>query len=103
MSLALFIESLTGKIFKILPLSEEESNGAQNHVYEYLDSLKIEMFGAIVTFPALFKNVEYTSVLNIVQYLSVNEVSIKRCKREVFKALRLLNKISKELGGESVE
>lgn len=50
-----------------------------------------------MTFEELANNMDFITVVNIINYLNNNEVSEEVCKREVFKALRLLNRI----GGEA--
>ena len=34
-----YLESLRGKIFKLLPMREARDEGAENHLFEYLDNL----------------------------------------------------------------
>ena len=92
MSLTLFLDSLTGKIFKILPLKEKKDNGVAVHLEEYLESLLIEISGAYNTFPELSKSVDYLTIVNIMEYLSQNEVSKRVCKREIFKMIDLIKK-----------
>lgn len=100
MMLYIFIHGLTGRVFKILPLMEDALSGHDVHLGEYLDSCALDMAGALDTFPELEKFSEYATVLNIVQYMSHNEASQETCKREVFKALGLLNAIERKLGGD---
>ena len=98
--LTLFIKDLTDKLFNILCLKEEEDAGNNVFLSEYIDSRLVEIIGACSTFPCLNSNPDYISVLNTVQYLSQNEVTTKKCKREVFKILKLLNKIERESGDD---
>ncbi|MFA6728938.1 MAG: hypothetical protein WCS17_12115 [Prevotella sp.] len=100
MSLTLFLNSLTGKIFKILPLKEKNDDGYAVHLEDYLESLLIEIIGACGTFSDLGSSVEFLTVINTMQYISQNDVSVKVCKREVFKMIDLVNKINKK-GGAS--
>ena len=85
-----YMEYLIGKIFKILPLKEEV---LAEDFAAYCDSLWIEMSGAIKAFPELDNDPRYISVLNIVGYLTMNEVDLPRCRREVFQAIDIVNKI----------
>ena len=89
-----FINNLSKSIFKILPLKEEGNKG----VDEYIESLLIQMNGALITYPALKHNENYISILNIINYFSNNEFSIKQCKREVFKCLNILDTIKSQYG-----
>lgn len=98
MSLTLFLNSLTGKIFKILPLKEKNDAGYAVHLEDYLESLLIEIIGACDTFSELGDSAEFLTVVNTMQYISQNDVSVKVCKREVFKMIGLINKISKQGG-----
>lgn len=102
MSLALFLETLTGKIYKILPLKESSDSGSNVHISEYVASLLIEIVGACDTFPQLKEYAGYLGIVNTIQYISQHNISVKVCKREVFKMLRLLEDIEKQIGGGSV-
>lgn len=101
MMLYIFIRGLTGRVFKILPLTEEALSGEDVHLSDYLESCALDMVGALETFPELRDFEEYVTVLNIVQYMRNNEVTQEVCKREVFKALGLLNAIEGKLGGDA--
>lgn len=92
---SVFIERFTGHVFKIIPLKECESSGAYGdiHLSEYIDSVAIEANGALTTFDGLANNMDFITVVNILNYLNKNEVSEDVCRREVLKALSLLNKI----------
>ncbi|MPL95077.1 hypothetical protein SDC9_41240 [bioreactor metagenome] len=93
----IYVKGLIGKLFKILPLRENE----EKSLNEYLDSLWMEMSGAYMTFPILQESSEYVSALNIVGYLTTHSVSPKQCKREVFKAIGLVEKLSIQAGGDA--
>lgn len=93
--MVIYLESLIGKLFKILPLRESESKS----LGEYLDSLWMEMSGAYMTFPELQSSSEYISMLNVIGYLTMNTVSVKQCKREVFKMINICEKVMTGLGG----
>lgn len=82
-------------------MKESEERGAQVYLSEYVNSIIIEMIGACDTFQSLKCNSDYISVINTTQYLSKHIVSLKDCKREVFKMLKLLNRIERE--GDGVE
>lgn len=103
MMLYVFIHGLTGRVFKILPLKEAEENGENVYLGVYIESLARDMYGATETFPELQSMQGYVSALNIVEFLLHNDFSKSICKREVFKILRLLNEIEKQIGGESHE
>lgn len=90
-----FINRFTGHVYKIIPLKEYETIDAEEgiHLSEYIDSVAIEAKGALTTFDKLADNMDFVTVVNILNYLNENEVSEEVCKREVFKALNLLNRI----------
>lgn len=86
-----YLQSLIGKVFKILPLYENES--PKLHIY--IDSLLIEMHGAEITYPKLEQCSDYISVLNILNGFNGGHIpSHAVCKREVFKCTNLLSRIS---------
>lgn len=89
-----YINNLGKSIFKILPLKEEHNKGLN----EYIDSLLIQMNGALITYPQLKCNNEYIAMLNIINYFSCNEFNVRQCKREVFKCLNILDTLKKEYG-----
>ncbi|HPE08186.1 MAG TPA: hypothetical protein PLT28_00440 [Saprospiraceae bacterium] len=98
MTLTLFIQSLTGKIYKILPLRENLEQ--MEDLQLYLASLVIELEGAYTTFPALKETRNYITIINTLNYFLSHDVDKKVYKREVFKMLDILRKIQLELGGE---
>ena len=103
MMLFVFIHSMVGKVYKILPLKEESDSGKDTHCEEYIHSLCADAMGAIETFPELQINSSYITILNALQFLSTNEFNHATCKREVFKMIRLLQQIEHEIGGASYE
>lgn len=100
MSLLTYIQHVTGRVFKILAIKERELCGQDAYLAEYVDSLAVDLFGALETFPALGADDDYIVVTNIVNYLRKNDAPLKSVKREVFKALRLLNRIEARAGGD---
>ena len=85
-----YFYSLVGRIFKILPLREE---GDTDAFRAYVDALWMEMSGALKLFPELWNNSKYVSVLNIIGYLSMNEVDVAKCRRELFQAINLIQQV----------
>lgn len=99
MSLVVYIHNVTGRVFKLLTMREQEERGEQTFFADYLDSLSVDMLGAVETFPALGDDDDYIVVTNIINFLKHHDTSLKATKREVFKALRLLNRIEERAGG----
>lgn len=88
-----FLNGLTGSVYKILPLKEDENP----FLSEYLDSLVIQLKGAEETYPELSSNVKYIYIVNIIQYFCNNPFTVKQCKREVFKCIRNIDRIQEEV------
>lgn len=99
-SIQIFVDSLVNKLFKILPLYEEESSAVQ--VYTESLAIQLEGFSNVST---LGKNIEY---LNLVCSLNglIKELTYennhKTVKREVFKLISLAKDISHSLKEEGV-
>ena len=100
MLLYIYIHALTGRVFKILPLKEREDRGEEVFLSDYIEGLWNDMRGAFGTFPELETIPEYVAVCNKVSFLNVEEFNLRVCRREVFSALKLLNKLEADLGGE---
>lgn len=84
-----FLDGLVGKIYKILPLKEEDNF----YLSDYLDSLLIQLSGAFDMYPMLSKNDDYISIVNTVYYFSKNRFTQKQCKREVFRCIDIIEKL----------
>jgi hypothetical protein len=82
--------------YKVLVMKDVEDSNLQI----YLDSLCIQLLGGLETFSELKSNQKYISVVNIIQYLRINDFDKKTCKREILKSTNILDKLSKQLGGE---
>lgn len=106
-SYTFFIHSLTNKIYKILPLKEEENKTTQTFLSKYINNVYIETVGALNTFKELNMNNDYLTVINTLAYMKDHKLTVQDCKSEVFKMLNSLNKIENEykneLGGDTFE
>lgn len=87
-----YLKDLIRKLKKIITLKEQENP----YVLDYIDSLSIDIEGSMITYTPLNECNRYITVLNIVNYLSQNDVEFPKCKREVFKAI---DEVKKILGG----
>lgn len=88
-----YFKYMIGKIYKILPMSEE---GCTTLV-SYLESLKVEMLGSYTLYRQLMEEPQFMTALNIIEYLINNsdcEHSVYR--REVFKAIGCIENINKK-------
>lgn len=85
--------SLTGKIFKIIPISEEYPHT----LHKYIDSLINEIIGAEQLIIEINYNVHFTSILATLKFLSYEtEIDHSVIKAEVSKCLTTLNKLQKQ-------
>lgn len=84
-----YIQSLFGKIYKMLPIFEENKEALPI----YAKSLAIELIGATFTFPVLKTEKHYIDIINIVNYIAENDIDHFTCKKQVFKCRDLVGKI----------
>lgn len=96
-----FIDHMIDEIYKMLVLREKRDNGEAVYLEDYIKSLYIEINGASVWSEYLNNNKNYAAVTSIIAYLSKNEIDYVQFRRAVFKMLGLMNKIFKEVGGDS--
>lgn len=87
-----FLKSMINSIFKILPLYEEHNKGLLLHI----DSITIQLIGALDTYDKLKTNLKYISVINSMNYLRKNDFTRVQCKREVLRCTNILKKIIDE-------
>ena len=94
-----YLQSLTGRIFKILPMREQQEQGDNLYLDLYLESLSLEMHGACETFPCLRACPDYIMLLNTVNGLCA-DTPLPFLKREVFKMLSAIGEIRDKYGGD---
>lgn len=94
-----YLQSLTGRIFKILPMREQQEQGDNLYLDLYLESLSLEMHGACETFPCLRACPNYIMLLNTVNGLCA-DTPLPFLKREVFKMLSAIDEIRDKYGGD---
>lgn len=93
-----YLHNLINKVYKILPMKEEQCDTLTS----YLLSLENELIGCYELWDILCDNSQFLAVINIVKYLSTKEYDISTCKREVFKAIHLIEKIINEIEKEGL-
>lgn len=98
MRLTTYLCSLTGRIFKILPMREQEELGDTVFLDEYLSSLAIEMRGACDTFYELQDSPAYLVLINTVNGLCAT-TPLPFLKREVFKMIHIVENLKHTYGG----
>lgn len=87
-----YFEFLINKTYKILPMKEENSETLKS----YLESYQVELIGNKQLVKLLIDEPQFITVLNTMQFLIDSDYSIETCKKEVFKCIRILNKINKK-------
>ena len=87
-----YLKTLIDKVYKILPMKEENSET----LHCYLSGLTHELVGCYQLYYELVDEPRFLSVVNIVKYLETNDYDTATCKREVFKAIKLIQNITKE-------
>lgn len=86
-----YFDSLVNCYFKILPIRES----GEKSITVYLESLKAEMLGCNNLIESIHNDPSYLTLLSILQYFIDNpDCEISEVKREVFRAIRICNKIS---------
>lgn len=93
------IKKLTNAVFKLLPMKEEELDGQEVFLYEYIESLKCEALGMMKSFSELKDNYEYIRVYSTLIGVDWYEVDYKTFRREVLKMTSLLNKVQEAVDG----
>ena len=88
----LYLNTMIGAIYKILPMYDNEDLTLRDH----LDSLYVQLVGASEFYEELKFNQRFYSIINIIQYFRTNEFDKKTCKREVLKCTNILDKLSKQ-------
>lgn len=86
------IEALINQFFKILPLRESE----ESSLPAYMRSLQRELIGLQGLAIRLQTDVQYITVLSILQYLISHDCTVHTVKTEVFKAISLLKQMGKQ-------
>lgn len=92
-----YLSQLVNKIFKILPIREQEDGTLET----YLKSLNIELLGCKEVVDALQSDAMYLSIISIVQYFIKDPwADIPDVRREVFKAISLCKDLSRKYGAK---
>lgn len=88
-SLCNYFEFLINKIYKILPMREDNSKTLKI----YLEGLLRELIGNKELVSILANEPRFVSVLNSIQFLILEEYSVQVYKKEVFKCIHILSDI----------
>ena len=84
-----YFHFLINKTYKILPMKEQNSLTLKS----YLESYQRELIGNKELIDVLVDEPQFITVLNIIQFLISEEYTNEVCKKEVFKCIRILQKI----------
>jgi hypothetical protein len=91
-----YFKSLVNKTYKILPLKEENSQTLQS----YLDSYLLELIGDKDLFSLLEGKPKFITLLSTISYLASEDYTVAECKKEVFKSIHIIEKLSDDLFGK---
>lgn len=91
-----YLQNLIDKVFKILPMKEEQCSTLPS----YLRSLESELVGCYKLWDKLADEPQFFALINVVNYLAVEEYDVAVCKREVFKAIHLVESVKKNIREE---
>ena len=87
-----YLQNLINKVYKILPMKEEQCATLSS----YLFSLRNEMIGCYKLWDILKDKPQFLTVISVVEYLATEKYDVSECRREVFKAIGLIESIVKE-------
>lgn len=92
-----YLETLKNRLFKIIPLFEENNEG----IYKYIDSLLFELGGMIYVVKELKNNSMFLSLIATLESLLdeslAGEYNISLVRREVFRCLNIVEKLQQRL------
>lgn len=93
-----YLETLKNRLFKIIPLFEENNEG----IYKYIDSLLFELSGMIYVVKELKNNSMFLSIIATLESLLdeslAGEYNISLVRREVFRCLNIVEKLQQKAG-----
>lgn len=92
-----YVDSLIGKIYKTLPMKEENSPTLSL----YIQSLLRELIGAKELVDELKFNQDFVVLLDVLQSL-LSENNLHNFKSDVFKSISTIKRIKSSLGGDFI-
>ena len=98
-----FILSLYPRVWKLLPMRNQQDEGQEVYLYRYTNSLTKELMGALETYPELHESAYYISIVNTIQYLGKYTTSPDEWRAEVLKVLNIQKKLRREFTGVESE
>jgi hypothetical protein len=88
-----YLNFLINKVYKILPISEREPETLK----DYLESLLIELSGSKELIDKIKYDANFISVMSTLQYFTSNEYNHKTLRREIFKCIKIIEKLKETL------
>lgn len=90
--LEVYLQKLVGRIFKILPMREEECETLQ----VYLNSLMIELIGNRDLICELKYEPDFLTLLGTLEYFVNNRDEVHVYKREIFKMIEIIKDLKRK-------
>lgn len=87
-----YFNFLIGRVWKILPMSEENNQ----HLQEYMEGLQRELIGNMNLVEDLKHDGYFIILLNKIEYLINEEYTHEVCRKEVFECISIIEKIQKK-------
>lgn len=85
-----YLEFLVGRVWKILPMREENNQNLQ----EYMEGLQRELVGNMHLIDDLKYDGYFITLLNKIEFLINEEYTHEVCRKEVFESINIIEKIS---------
>lgn len=84
-----YFNFLIGRVWKILPMNEEENK----HLKDYMESLQRELIGNMNLVEDLKYNGYFITLLNKIEYLINEEYTHEICRKEVLESVSIIQKL----------
>lgn len=85
-----YLQFLVDRVWKILPMSEEDNQ----HLQGYMESLQRELIGNMNLIDDLKYDGYFITLLNKIEFLISEEYTHETCRKEVFESISIIEKIS---------
>lgn len=87
-----YFQFLIGRVWKILPMSEEDNK----HLKDYMEGLQRELIGNMNLVEDLKYDGYFITLLNKIEYLISEECEHETIRKEVFECIDVIKKIQKK-------
>ena len=84
-----YFKFLIGRVWKILPMSEEDNI----HLKDYMESLQRELIGNMNLVETLKYDSYFVTLLNKIEFMINSVYNHEICRKEVFECIELVKKI----------